>query len=119
MSTVAPFGAWPSPITAEMLATTTIGLGEATIDDGVAYWLESRPTEGGRFVVVKGDPHTDPVDVTPEGFNARSMVHEYGGGAYTVRHGVVFFSNLIDARLYRQDPDAAPVPLPRTPAPDG
>ncbi len=111
MTTVAPFGAWPSPITAEMLATTTIGLGEATIDDGVAYWLESRPTEGGRFVVVKGDPHTDPVDVTPEGFNARSMVHEYGGGAYTVRHGTVFFSNLADARLYRQDPGSAPVPI--------
>ncbi len=111
MTTVAPFGAWPSPISAEMLATTTIGIGEATIEDGVAYWLEMRPTEGGRFVVVSGDPHTTPADVTPEGYNARSMVHEYGGGAFTVHHGAVFFSNMPDARLYRQDPGSAPVPI--------
>ncbi len=111
MTAVAPFGAWPSPISAEMLATTTIGLGEATIDDGIAYWLEMRPTEGGRFVVVSGDPHTTPADVTPDGYNARSTVHEYGGGAYTVHHGAVFFSNMPDARLYRQDPGSAPVPI--------
>ena len=111
MTTVAPFGAWPSPISAEMLATTTIGLGEATIEDGIAYWLEMRPTEGGRFVVVSGDPHTTPADVTPEGYNARSMVHEYGGGAFTVHHGAVFFSNMPDARLYRQDPGSAPEPI--------
>ena len=111
MTTVAPFGTWPSPITADMLATTAIGLGEASLDDGVAYWLEMRPTEGGRFVVVKGDPHTSPVDVTPEGFDARTMVHEYGGGSYTVRHGTVFFSNMPDARLYRQDPGSPPVAI--------
>ncbi|MEP6757711.1 MAG: prolyl oligopeptidase family serine peptidase [Actinomycetota bacterium] len=109
MKTTAPYGAWPSPITADMLATTAIGLGEAWLDDGIAYWLEMRPTEGGRYVVVKGDPHSEPVDVTPEGFDARTMVHEYGGGSYTVRHGTVFFSNMPDARLYRQDPGAAPV----------
>ena len=111
MITVAPFGAWPSPITSDMLATTAIGLGEASIDDGVAYWLEMRPTEGGRFVVVKGDPFSDPADVTPEGFDARTMVHEYGGGAYTVFHGTVYFSNMPDARLYRQDADAAPIAI--------
>jgi len=111
MTTVAPFGAWPSPITAEMLATTAIGLGEASLEDGIAYWLEMRPTEGGRFVLVKGDPYSDPVDVTPEGFDVRTMVHEYGGGAYTVQHGTAYFSNMPDARLYRQDAGAAPVAI--------
>jgi dipeptidyl aminopeptidase/acylaminoacyl peptidase len=111
VTTVAPYGTWASPITADMLATTSIGLGEASLDDGSAYWLESRPTEGGRYVVVKGDPHSDPVDVTPEGFNARTMVHEYGGGAYVVHRGTVYFSNMPDARLYRQDPGAQPVPI--------
>ena len=111
MTAVAPYGSWPSPITPDMLVSTVVGLGEAALDDGVAYWLETRPTEGGRSVVVKGDPHTEPVDVTPAGFDARTMVHEYGGGAYTVRHGTVFFSNRSDARLYRQDPGASPVPI--------
>jgi len=106
--TTLPYGAWPSPISAEMLAEGSIGLGETRLDDGIAYWLEQRPAEGGRMVVVKGDPHTSPVDVTPEGFNARSMVHEYGGGSYTVHHGTVYFSNLLDARLYRHDDGAAP-----------
>ncbi|HLB39949.1 MAG TPA: prolyl oligopeptidase family serine peptidase [Actinomycetota bacterium] len=111
MTTVAPYGTWASPITAGMLATTAIGLGEASVVDGIAYWLEMRPTQGGRFVVVKGDPHSDPVDVTPEGFDARTMVHEYGGGSYTVYNGTVFFSNMPDARLYRQDPGADPVAI--------
>jgi dipeptidyl aminopeptidase/acylaminoacyl peptidase len=109
--TTMPYGAWPSPITTEMPATSSIALGEATLDDGIAYWLEMRPAEGGRSVVVKGDPHSSPADVTPEGFNARSMVHEYGGGSFTVQHGTVFFSNLEDARLYRQDDGEAPVAI--------
>ncbi len=111
MTDTRPYGSWPSPITAEMLTTTSIALGEATLEGGVAYWLEMRPTEGGRMVVVKGDPHSAPVDVTPVGFNARSMVHEYGGGSYTVHRGTVFFSNLADARLYRQDDGAEPVAI--------
>ena len=106
--TVVPFGAWPSPITAEMLATAGVALGEARLDDGIVYWTEMRPTEGGRGVVCKGDPHTAPVDVTPEGFDARTRVHEYGGGAYTVHRGTVYFSNRPDARLYRQPDGGAP-----------
>jgi len=115
--TTLPYGAWPSPITAEMLARVAVGLGETQLDEGVAYWLEMRPTEGGRMVVVKGDPHTSPTDVTPAGFNARTMVHEYGGGSFRVHHGTVFFSNMPDARLYRQDEGAAPVAI--TPDTDG
>src|SRR4029077_3197569 len=99
--TVLPYGAWPSPISAEMLATAGVGLSEAKLDDGIVYWTEQRPTEGGRGVVCKGDPHTTPVDVTPPGFDARTRVHEYGGGPYTVCHGTVYFSNRPDARLYR------------------
>ncbi len=117
MITTAPYGSWASPISAEMLATTAIGLGEASLQDGVAYWLEMRPTEGGRFVVVKGDPHSDPVDITPAGFDARTMVHEYGGGSYVVHRGTVYFSNMPDARLYRQDASAEPIAItPKTDA---
>jgi dipeptidyl aminopeptidase/acylaminoacyl peptidase len=109
--TTLPYGSWPSPITAEMLATDAVSLGEVKLENGIAYWLEARPAEGGRMVVVKGDPFGAPTDVTPEGFNARTMVHEYGGGSFTVHRGTVFFSNQDDARLYRQDEGAAPVAI--------
>jgi dipeptidyl aminopeptidase/acylaminoacyl peptidase len=109
--TTLPYGSWPSPISAEMLAKAAVGIGQTQLSDGLAYWVELRPTEGGRSVVVKGDPFSSPVDVTPPGFDARTMVHEYGGGAYTVHHGTVFFSNKSDARLYRQDDGAAPVAI--------
>jgi dipeptidyl aminopeptidase/acylaminoacyl peptidase len=115
--TVLPFGAWPSPITAEMLAAATVALGEPLLDEGIVYWIEQRPTEGGRGVVRKADPHTAPVDVTPAEFDARTRVHEYGGGAYTVHRGTVFFSNRPDARLYRQPEGGAPEPI--TPDTDG
>jgi dipeptidyl aminopeptidase/acylaminoacyl peptidase len=109
--TALPYGSWPSPITAEMLAVSSVQLSDVTIRDGIAYWLEARPGEGGRMVVVKGDPFTSPVDVTPAGFNARTMAHEYGGGSFTVHRGAVFFSNKDDARLYRQDDGRAPEPI--------
>jgi sugar lactone lactonase YvrE len=107
----APFGSWPSPIDAGMVARAGTSLSGAWLAGGTAWWLEGRPSEGGRVVVMKADAGEEPVDVTPAGFNVRSMAHEYGGGAYTVHDGTVFFSNFDDQRLYRQDPGAAPVPI--------
>jgi len=81
------------------------------VDRGPVYWAEARPSEGGRTVVVRNG-----VDVTPAGFNVRTAVHEYGGGAWWVRDGVVYFANWDDQRLYRQDPGGSPVAI--TPKPD-
>jgi dipeptidyl aminopeptidase/acylaminoacyl peptidase len=108
---VAPYGTWSSPITAAMLATGAVGLGEPSLDDGVAYWIERRAVEGGRSVLVRSDPFSSPADVVPEGFDVRSRAHGYGGGAYTVRRGTVVFSNDADQRLYRLDGDAVPEPI--------
>ena len=108
---VAPYGTWSSPITAAMLATGAVGLGEPSLDDGVAYWIERRATEAGRNVLVRSDPFSSPADVVPEGFDVRSRAHGYGGGAYTVRRGTVVFSNDADQRLYRLDGDAVPEPI--------
>ncbi len=98
---VRPFGTWPSPITAAMLVEGGLDLSELWLEDGVTYWREGRPAEGGRGVIVRGDPWSSPVDVIPEGFNARTTVHEYGGGSYLVHRGAVWFSNMADQRLYR------------------
>lgn len=84
------------------------------IEAGTVWWLEGRPSENGRVVLVKAEPGYDPVDVVPAGFNVRSGVHEYGGGAYCIHAGIAFFSNFDDQRLYRVDPGATPVAI--TPA---
>ena len=72
------------------------------------YWSELRPYESGRIVVCRRAAGGAISDVTPQGFNARSRVHEYGGGHYAVKGGTVFFTNFKDQRLYRQDGDGAP-----------
>jgi len=112
---VAPFGSWPSPITSDMIVASSIGLGEILIDGGDVYWLESRPQEGGRSVIVRRAADGVTADVTPpmppDGRGAssvRTRVHEYGGGAYLVSDGTVYFCNDADQRLYRQEPGAAP-----------
>jgi dipeptidyl aminopeptidase/acylaminoacyl peptidase len=88
-----------------------VGLGQPTFAGDDIYWLELRPKEGGRNVVVKRDVNGVCVDVTPFPFNARTRVHEYGGGDYLVNAGVVYFSNFSDQRLYRQIGLSAPEAL--------
>ena len=108
MPTVAPYGSWKSPITTELLAGgDTISLGAVATSKTGIYWREGRPHEGGRSVVVFKPDDGDPVDVVPAGFNARTRVHEYGGGEYWVHDASVWCSNFDDGRIYRFDPPAA------------
>src|SRR5262245_46706361 len=113
----AAHGSWKSPITSDLIVAQSIGLSDARLDNGLVYWLEGRPQEQGRNVVVREDPSGRAVDITPKPFNARTRVHEYGGGAWLVAGGTVYFSNFADGRLYRQDERGEPRPL--TPAPPG
>ena len=112
--TVAAFGTWASPISAEMVAQAGVRLTAPWIEDGVVWWLEGRAAEAGRVVLVRLDPGSAPVDVVPAAFNVRTSVHEYGGGAYCIHNGVAFVSNFDDQRLYRVAPGGDPVAL--TPA---
>lgn len=108
---VAPYGSWKSPITSDLIVSETVTLGQIELDGPDMYWLEARPREEGRNVVVRRSPDGRITDVTPPAFNARTRAHEYGGGAYTVADGVVYFSNFADQRLYRQQPGAGPRPI--------
>ena len=112
----APYGSWSSPITSDLIVASSIGLGEIFLDGADVYWLEFRPQEGGRSVVVRRAANGTAVDQTPAGFNVRTRVHEYGGGAYLASGGVVYFCNDADQRLYRQEPGAAPVAISSEPA---
>lgn len=111
---VAPYGSWPSPISAALAASGESRLEEPRFDGADLYWLQTRPGEGGRVVLLRRSGAGAISELTPPGFSVRSRVHEYGGGAYTVEAGTVYFSNCADQRLYRQGPDGVPQPL--TPA---
>jgi dipeptidyl aminopeptidase/acylaminoacyl peptidase len=108
--TAAPYGSWRSPITADLIVQDSIrfDVPHVELHDGVAYWLERRPSERGRYVLVRSTEHGG-VDVTPPfnesgpNFNVRTSVYEYGGGAWLVDEGVLYFSNFLDGRLYRQE----------------
>ena len=108
---VAPYGSWKSPITSDLIVSEAIRLGEIDIDGKDTYWVEMRPEEGGRYVIVRRTPKGHTTDMTTAPFNARSRVHEYGGGTYTVANGTIYFSNFDDQRIYRQSGNVAPQPI--------
>ncbi len=112
--TVAPFGSWVSSITIDDLLGESVRLGEPWVDGDDIYWLEGRPSEAGRRVLVRRSADGTTSDLTPAPFNVRTRVHEYGGGSYAVAGGTVVFSHAGDDRLYRLDP-GADVPVPITP----
>ena len=131
----APYGSWRSPVDARRIAEGEVGLAWPQAVGEAVYWVEMRPLEDGRYVIVRRDPDGTIADVTPSGVNARTLVHEYGGGMYRAfldESGgeSVVFSDFADQRLYRQDLErgdaagAGPVaaarwstPRPITPAP--
>ncbi len=119
MATTAPYGSWASPVSASMLSGGGVGLGEVTTDGGDVYWVETRPREAGRSVVVRRTPDGEIVDVTPPVLDSRTRVHEYGGGAYGVGGPVVVTSHFTDQRVYRLEGEAATVITPAPEIPGG
>ncbi len=126
-----PYGTWRSPIAAADLARSAISLSYVQVSGGAPYWVESRPAEGGRYVIVTPAPQPAPqpapesapgigaapgprsavVEKTPAGFNARTRVHEYGGRPYCVGRDRIYFTHFADQRLYVQRASEAPVAL--------
>lgn len=111
MPTIAPYGSWKSPITTDLIVAESVGLDATWFDGDDIYWIEIRIKDGGRYVIVKRTPDGRTADVNPPPFNARTRVHEYGGGAYVVADGVIYFSNFADQRLYRLDHGSDPKPI--------
>jgi dipeptidyl aminopeptidase/acylaminoacyl peptidase len=107
VTTSAEYGTWRSPITPEAITAGQVGLAQPSLDRGNSYWLEARPQEAGRSVLVRRTPAGGRQDLTPARFNVRTRVHEYGGGAYAVQGGIIVAANFGDQRLYRIDDSAA------------
>jgi hypothetical protein len=108
---IAPYGSWKSPITSELIVGQTIALGAPLLDGRDVYWCEGRPLEGGCVAVVRRTPDGAIRDITSPPFNVRSRVHEYGGGAYMVHQGTVYFSSFTDNRVYALTSGTEPRPI--------
>lgn len=117
--TIAPFGAWPPEINSTLFTANTVKFNEPQLDHGNCYWLEQRPEEKGRGVVVcqtinngiKGERY----DLTPANVNVRTKAHEYGGGCYKVSGDTVYFVNADDQRVYRMPVDQSNEPIALSP----
>src|SRR3954447_25195011 len=107
MSSPLPHSSWPTPITSELVVRAAARLGEICVDGPDIWWSEGRPAEGGRSVIVRCTPDGTVTDVLPAPWNARTRVHEYGGGAWTVSGGTLWFTEFSDQRLYRLIPGSA------------
>ena len=114
--TTAPYGSWPTPFTSASVVAGAVRLGELVLDGDDVLWAEGRPAEGGRTQLVRRRPDGSRTDLLADGWNARTAVHEYGGGGWWARDGVVWFANWADQRLYRLADGADPVPLTPEPA---
>jgi dipeptidyl aminopeptidase/acylaminoacyl peptidase len=113
----APYGSWVSPITPDLVSSEGgVQFGYVDVSEDGVYWTESRPNEEGRTALVYRAHDGEPVDVVPPGFNVRTRVHEYGGGAWFRDGDVLFCSSFDDSRLYRID-SAGAEPRPITPEP--
>ncbi|MBM3457255.1 MAG: S9 family peptidase, partial [Armatimonadetes bacterium] len=97
----ASYGSWSSPITAETVLGGALRLDEVQFLGDRVFWVEGRPREQGRKVLVSCAAGESPVDVLPATCSVRTRAHEYGGGAYRATPAGVLFSHDADRRLYR------------------
>ncbi|MCK4397555.1 MAG: prolyl oligopeptidase family serine peptidase, partial [Methanophagales archaeon] len=102
-----PFTEWEPAISAEEVFSDVIGLSKIQTEGKKTYWLEMRPTEEGRYFIVQRDETGKLRDITQPGFNVRTRVHEYGGGAYAAFNNIIYFVNFKDQRIYRQLEDSS------------
>jgi dipeptidyl aminopeptidase/acylaminoacyl peptidase len=99
---IARYGSWKSPITSDLIVKESIGLSQVRLSGDDICWIELRPSEGGRQVVVRRTADGSIADLTPREMNARTRVHEYGGGEYLLHQDDVFFSNYSDQQIYQR-----------------
>jgi dipeptidyl aminopeptidase/acylaminoacyl peptidase len=111
----APFGSWSSPITAASIVEGAATITEVVVDGDDVWWAEARPSEGGRVAVLRRRPDGTIDEITPSDANVRTRVHEYGGGAWWARDGVLVYSELVDQQLRRIDTGTATTPGPASP----
>ncbi len=105
---IVPYGSWQSPISSDLIVSESVKLSDIVLDGDDIYWVEMRPSEGGRNIIVRCTSDGQRADITPPEFNSRTRVHEYGGRSFAVNQTDVYFSNFSDQRIYLQQPNSVP-----------
>ena len=109
------YGSWPSPVSAELITRAAPGLNFVQSHEQCLYWVESRPWDAGRCVIMQRNEQDKIIDLLPSPFSHHSSVHEYGGMAYTIHDAYLYFVNAADQRIYRQHLDTLGTPIAITP----
>jgi dipeptidyl aminopeptidase/acylaminoacyl peptidase len=105
--TTIPYGGWTSPVTPDLMTGKTVGLGALSADGDTLYWLEARPNEAGRAVLMRWSEAAGKVELTPAPINVGTRVHEYGGGSYAVCAGWIVYGEHADGTVWLIEPGGA------------
>ena len=100
MATVSPYGSWQSPFTSDLLVDRMVRLSDVKLVNEEVYWVEMRPAEAGRCVIMRRDPRGKNHNLLSRPFSARTLVHEMGGAPFGVVDRDVLFVNMVDQRLH-------------------
>jgi len=112
---ITPYGAWPSPVTADLITGGVVGIGQVSLDGDILDWSELRPAEGGRTSLMRRLPDGTIEEVTPEPINVRSRVHEYGGASYVAAGDAVYYVDGLTQQVMRLRPGGETAALTDTP----
>lgn len=108
---VSPYGSWASPITSELVATGATRLGQIEISGNDIYWIEMRPTEKGRYTIMQWTADDQIHEILSPPWNARTRVHEYGGGSYKIHDDTIYFTHFTDQRIHKTTCNNQPIPI--------
>ena len=104
--TIRAYGSWPSPISASHVAAAGRKLSDIRVDRAgakpVLYWIEGLPEEAGRNTIMQLGHDGQTRSLLDAPVSARSAVHEYGGAAFTVHDGTVWFVNAADQAIWQR-----------------
>ncbi len=110
MTQTLPYGSWPSPLSAEQVTAKTVSFNELSSAGNSLFYLEQRPEEAGRNILKLLNTDGTSKELTSAPFDARSSVHEYGGGSYCVDEDNCYFVNKSDQNIYCVKSDGSAEP---------
>jgi len=105
-----PYGTWKSPVSSQLITADSVTLDELQLHSSGTYWLERRPAEQGRCVIVQHNNGIN-TDLFDSPYSARSRCNEYGGGVYCIGNNGLYFVNDSDQNIYFCSSSSSPIAI--------